>query len=220
MPIPTHQSLVDLLPPKLLRLLEAAGTTRFYHDGQVLHTQRADSVGLSIVLSGRVRFGLYTTDGSFNLSGILGRGHCFGEVTLFANRPRAYHAEAFGETEVLSIGRQAFNALYDAHPRFARAVTVTVTQRLYEALDTADDLRHRNIEQQIAMMLLRVARTGGFDDDEIPLRQSDIAFSLGKSRVSVGKALDRLRQRGLISLGYGSITIRRRVELLAMGGED
>jgi CRP-like cAMP-binding protein len=213
----THQSLLDLLPETLLPELSAAGSTRSYDDGQVIHTQHDASEGLSIILDGRVRFGLYTAAGSFNLTGILGRGHCFGEATLFANRPRAYHAEAFGDTRVLSLGKRVFDALHDAHPDFARAVTVTVTQRLYEALDTADDLRHRNTEQQIAMLLLRIARTGGFDNDDLPLRQADIAFYLGMSTVSIGKALDLLSKRGLIQLGYGRITMTDREGLRALG---
>ncbi len=213
----THQSLLDLLPAAFLPELKAAGTIRSYDDGQVIHTQDAASVGLSIVMRGRVRFGLYAANGSFNLTGILGHGHCFGEATLFANRPRVYHAEAFGQAEVLSLGKGSFDALYDAHPHFSRAVTVTVTQRLYEALDIADDLRRRGVEQQIAMLLLRIARTGGFEEDDLPLRQADIAFALGMSRVSVGKALDRLKQRGLIRLGYGKITMTDRQALLAMG---
>ncbi|MEM7704761.1 MAG: Crp/Fnr family transcriptional regulator [Pseudomonadota bacterium] len=215
--MPVHQSLLELIPPKLLPTVKAAGTTRPYADGQVIHTQQAASVGLSIILRGRVRFGLYAETGAFNLTGLLGCGHCFGEATLFADRRRAYHAEAFGETEVLAIGKRAFDALHDAHPPFARAVTVTVTQRLYEALDIADDLRRRGVEQQIAMLLLRIARTGGFDEDDLPLRQADIAFALGMSRVSIGKALDRLSQRDLIQLGYGKITMIDRQALLELG---
>ena len=207
MSAPTHRSLVDLLPADLLEKLRTAGQVKDFTDRQMIHAQADNSIGLSIILEGRVRFGHYTEQGTFYLTGILGPGHCYGEVTLFADRLRAYQAEAFGQTHVLMIGRNAFNALYDEEPSFARAVTQTITQRLYESLDFADDLRRLTIEQRIARLLLRTARLGGLDDGVLPLRQTDLAFSLGISRVSVGKALDTLQQRKVISLGYGSIRI-------------
>ncbi|MEM7764650.1 MAG: Crp/Fnr family transcriptional regulator [Pseudomonadota bacterium] len=205
-----HDSLVALMPRRLLADLKSMGVRRYFADGQVIHTQRTVLVGLSIVLKGRVCFGLYTESGDYYLTAILGNGHCFGEATLFADRPRAYHADAFGETEILSLTQRQFDRIYKREPRFARAVTATVTQRLYEALDFSDDLRHRSVEQQIVRLLSRVQRLGGFSDGALPMRQQDLAFSLGVSRARICQALDRLREEGTVETQYGEIAMLNR----------
>ena len=109
------------MPAALVSELTAHGATKRFDHGQLIHLQHAASAGLSVVLAGRVRFGLYTHKGAFFLTGILGPGHCFGEATLFADRPRAYHAEAFGQTDVLAVSRPVFDRLYKAHPELAKA---------------------------------------------------------------------------------------------------
>ncbi|MEL7297308.1 MAG: Crp/Fnr family transcriptional regulator [Pseudomonadota bacterium] len=202
-----HDSLLALMPRRLLAELKAIGARRHFADGQVIHTQQTMSVGLSIVLHGRVCFGLYTESGDYYLTAILGAGHCFGEATLFADRPRAYHADAFGDTEILSLTQRQFDHLYKREPRFSRAVTATVTQRLYEALDFSDDLRHRSVEQQIVRLLSRVQRLGGFGDGVLPMRQQDLVFSLGVSRARVCQALDRLRAAGVLETRYRTIVM-------------
>ena len=203
-----NQPLLSLLSDSLQRKLVAAGQTRRFDDGQTIHTRGSGRPGLSVIMSGRVRFGTFSEDGDFIHTGLLSEGHCFGEVTLFANMPRAYHADAVGETVMLAVCKKQFDKLFDDDPGFARAFLGALTNRLYEALDFADDLRRLTLEAKIAKQLFRVSRVGGFSADSIiPIRQIDLAYALGMSRVSIGKALEALQGRGVIELGYGEIKI-------------
>lgn len=211
------QPFLSLLSDDLLRKLAAAGRTKRFDDGQTIHTRGSDRPGLSVIMSGRVRFGVFSEDGDFIHTGLLNEGHCFGEATLFANMPRAYHADAIGETVILSIGKKQFDKLFDENPGFARAFLGALTNRLYEALDFADDLRRLTLEAKIAKQLFRIARVGGFSGDGIiPIRQIDLAYALGVSRVSVGKALEALQRRRFIQLGYGEIKITDPARLKAL----
>ncbi|MEM8936925.1 MAG: Crp/Fnr family transcriptional regulator [Pseudomonadota bacterium] len=205
--------LLTLLSAAEIRDLVAAGEERRFTDNQNIHARGSDLPGLSVIKSGRVRFGIFGEDGRYIQTGLLGQGHCFGEATLFANMPRAYDADAVGETVILSVSKKKFDDLCDAHPGIAKALLVTLTSRLYEALDFADDIRRLSIETRIAKQLFRFVASGGFSSETIPVRQTDLAYALGLSRVSVGKALETLKRRGLIELGYGEIRIADRAGL-------
>ncbi|MEM7766803.1 MAG: Crp/Fnr family transcriptional regulator [Pseudomonadota bacterium] len=185
----------------------AAGRTMTYSDGQFIHQRGEGSPGLSIILTGRVRFGIYSETGAYIQTGILDAGHCFGEATLFADTPRAYDADAFGETRIADISKPRFEALLKQAPSFANALLVSLTTRLYEALEIADDLRALSPEARILKLLQRLTHSGGFSETAIPIRQIDIAYALGLSRVSVGKALNALRRQGRIQLGYKEISL-------------
>lgn len=202
-----NQPLLALLPDKTSKALTAIGDKKRFDDGQTIHGRGSQQLGLSIILSGRVRFGVFNVDGDYYQTGLLSEGHCFGEATLFANMPRAYHAEAVGDTVILAIGKKKFEKALDEHPDLARALLSTLTNRLYEALDFTDDLRRLPLDANIAKMLFRIEKIGGFAGGAIPIRQIDLAYSLGVSRVSAGKSLDRLQCDGLIKLGYREINI-------------
>ncbi len=205
--------LVSLLSSDLVGAMVAAGNTAHFDDGRTIHDRGADRPGLSVIMSGRVRFGVFSEDGAYHQTGLLNEGHCFGEATLFAGMLRAYHADAVGQTTILTLTKSAFDELFDEHPGFARAFLSTLTSRLYEALDFADDLRRLSLEAKIVKQLFRISRVGGLEDDSLPIRQVDLAYALGMSRVSVGKALDKLQAQGLIQLGYGEIKILDRKSL-------
>lgn len=204
-------SILPLLSPSLITELLAAGEKRHYEPGQLIHSRGGGQAGLSIILSGAVRFGIYSEDGEYIQTGLLNEGNYFGEATLFAHRPRVYDAEAYGKTEVLDIKKSKFEQLLDDHPPLARAMLQTMTNRLYFILDFVDDLRTRSVEGRVARQILRWQQSTNDDnhqnDNTVSIRHSDLAFALSLSRVSVGKALDTLKRSGAISLGYGKIEI-------------
>lgn len=202
-----NQPLLPLLSDDVRDALIAAGRTTTYSDGQFIHQRGEGARGLSIILSGRVRFGIYAESGTYIQTTLLSAGHCFGEATLFADAPRAYDADAFGETKVVEVSKPRFDALLAQAPSFANALLVSFTTRLYEALEFADDLRALSPDARIMKLLTRLKRSGGFEEKAIPVRQIDIAYTLGLSRVSVGKALNLLQRQGKVRLGYREITL-------------
>lgn len=202
-----NQPLLPLLSASLQDALHEAGDERSFQDGQTIHTRGDDRPGLSIILKGLVRFGTVSKDGEYIQTSLLGAGHCFGEATLFAGMTRAYDADAVGETAILDIVRPRCEKLIEQYPEFSKALLVTITKRLYASLDIADDLRRLPLKAQVAKYLIRLAVISASPGKPVPVRQADIAFALGVSRVSVGKILDALQRSGYIALGYREITI-------------
>lgn len=206
------QPLMALLPEQLRRRLAEAATVVDYGDGEIIHSRGDAKPGLSIVRSGSVRFAIPGVDGSYVTSSVLGPGHCFGEATLFAKLPRTHDAIAVKRTSIDQISRLRFDRIFDEEPDLARVMLEATTQRLYSVLDFMDDLRRLPLPLRTAKLIATMAGSAK-QETEVECSQCDLAFTLGVSRVSVGKALGRLQDEGVIQLGYGRIEIPDRVRL-------
>ncbi|WP_375203933.1 Crp/Fnr family transcriptional regulator [Hyphococcus sp.] len=204
--------LLSLLPEAIAARLSAAASVVEYDDGETIHSRGDAKPGLSIIRIGAVRFANPGADGSYVTTSILGEGHCFGEATLFARLPRAYDAIAVGETVIEQITKPRFDRIFDEEPDLARALVIAVTRRLYSVLDFLEDVRRLPLDVRTAKLIAGMERSARHEG-VVECNQSDLAFTLGVSRVSIGKALARLQDEGLISLGYGSIEVSDRKSL-------
>jgi CRP/FNR family transcriptional regulator, cyclic AMP receptor protein len=209
-----NQTLGALLPERLRKRLSAAANRVRYKDGELIHGRGDANPGLSIVCEGAVQFGNPGADGSYVTTSIMGPGHYFGEATLFAALPRTHDAVAVGAAVVEQIEKKKFDRIFDEEPELARLLLIATTQRLYSMLEFMDDLRRLPLSVRAAKLIAIMARSSK-DPKSVKCNQSDLAFTLGVSRVSIGKTLARLQKEGLIKCGYGQIGIPDKVALSA-----
>lgn len=199
-------ALLDLLPNDTQKALRDQANRVRYEDGQLIHERGDTKPGLSIVHSGKVKFGNPGSDGSYVTTALFGEGHCFGEFTLFANLPRTHDAIAVGNTVIDQIDATSIDRLLVSEPELYRLMLVAVTRRLHAAVDFMDDMRRLPLKVRIAKLILTMSKTSD-TLGEIKLTQSDLAFSFGVSRVSIGQALSELQSENLIKTGYGNLHI-------------
>lgn len=194
------------MPQRLQTRLREAAVRVSYGDGELVHARGDHKPGLSLIHKGAVRFVNQGLDGSVVSTGILGPGQFFGEATLFADLPRTHNAIAVGATIIDQVAKQRFDAIFDEEPELARVMLRATTQRLYLALDILDDLRRLPLKTRAAKMIAIHAAVSR-EKNSVKLNQSELAFTLGVSRVALGKALGELQKDGLIKLGYKRIDI-------------
>jgi CRP/FNR family cyclic AMP-dependent transcriptional regulator len=199
-------ALGDLLTPRLAGLLRARGTPVRYPDGALIHARGDIRPGLSMVRSGAVRIGNPGADGSYVVITVMGPGQCFGEFSLFADLPRTHDAVAIGATVIDQISRTAFDAILADEPELSRIMLTAITGRLHAAVEMLDDMRRLPLPVRMAKLIWQMARSAR-RADRVRCTQTELAFALGVSRVSSGKALGRLQKLGLIEPGYGRIEI-------------
>lgn len=197
---------LDLLPKSLAAKLSKTATLIKYNDGQMIHSRGDAKPGISIVKSGMAYVGAYGRDGSFVMTSILGPGQTFGEFTLFAGLPRTHDVTSVGETEVYQISAASFRQLYNNEPDISRALLSCSLVRTHLLLEMMDAIRRLPLTERTAKILLIMMQTAG-KNLTFECRQSDLAFALGISRMSMSKALQKLSRLGLIELGYGEIRI-------------
>lgn len=199
-------ALGDLLTPRLAARLRAGGTPVRYADRALIHARGDIKPGLSMVRTGSVRFGNPGSDGSYIVITVMGPGQCFGEFSLFADLPRTHDAVAIGDTVVDQISRTAFDAILAEEPELSRIMLTAVTGRLHAAMEMLDDMRRLPLAVRAAKLIRQLAGASA-RPDLVRCTQTELAFALGVSRVSSGKALGRLQALGLVEPGYGQIGI-------------
>lgn len=197
---------MDSLPERLIGEIIRAGTIMTYDDGQLIHNRGDMKRGISIVVSGSVKVGIYGEDGSFVMTTQFGPGQTFGEFTLFVDLPRTHDVSASGPTQINQISAAVFNRLYEAEPDIARALLTTSLIRTHRLLEMMDAMRRLPMRERVAKAIFTLTQMdGGLHTFEC--RQSDLAFTLGVSRASLSTALKQLSDIGLIKLGYGHIQL-------------
>jgi CRP-like cAMP-binding protein len=204
---------LDFLEDATSAKLKEAGSLVSYSNGQLIHSRGANKPGISIVESGTVFAGITDADGKQLIVGILGKGQCFGEFTLFTDLVRTHDVSAVGETRIYQIPATAFSKLFDNNPDIARALLQSTLYRLHILLESMDAMRRLPVLERTAKILLIFSYTSGKELD-IPVRQEELANTVGVSRVTMGKALKELAKLQLISLGYGLIHINNKSELI------
>jgi CRP-like cAMP-binding protein len=202
----------ELLSPNLRQALGEAAVRRLYRDTQLIHRRGDRRPGLSIVRSGAVKICNFGADGSAVTTAVLGPGQVFGEFTLLTNLPRTHDAIAVGATAVDRVSRAAFASLVAREPELLQVLAAATARRLYAVLEFLDDLRRLPLPVLTAKILRTMARASD-DPNMIECSQSDLAVTLGVSRVSIGKTIRKLEQAGLIEQGYGRIIIRDNEQL-------
>ncbi|MEM7018374.1 MAG: Crp/Fnr family transcriptional regulator [Pseudomonadota bacterium] len=198
--------LTDLLSDELADKLKQISKTIRYSDGQIIHSRGDPKQGISIVRSGAVRIGNFGIDGSFITTSIMGPGQSFGEFTLFAGLPRTHDAIAMDECEVDQIPGRPFKRLFDSEPDLAKALLTMYLVRTHGLLEFTDDMRRLPLLVRVAKLIYSMTRSTQ-DSGMLRIRQDELAFTFGVSRVSMGKVLKQLESAGLIALGYGKLRI-------------
>ncbi|MEO0368419.1 MAG: Crp/Fnr family transcriptional regulator [Pseudomonadota bacterium] len=193
----------ELLPASTYNRILASATYKRYTNGQLIHSRGTQRPGMSVIHCGAVNVGVIGLDGSYLTTSQLPEGQCFGEHTVFAELPRTHDVSAVGQTEIYEISKSVLLRLIDEEPKLARALLTISTARLHGILEFMDDLRRLPLEVRVAKFIFNAVD----DSRSISVKQQDLSFTFGVSRVSMGKALKRLERLGLLTLGYGKIDL-------------
>lgn len=200
---------MELLSKRVADALVRASTCVHYNDGQLIHCRGDDKPGLSVIASGAAQVGVNGIDGVFVMTTQLRQGECFGEFTLFTDLPRTHDVSAVGMTDIYQLSRYKFDQLNAAYPELSEAILTVTLWRNHMLLETLDAVRRLPVLERTARILSSMPVAPGAHD-RVRCRQSDLAFTLGVTRVSLSKALRELSDLGLIKPGYGFIEIVNR----------
>lgn len=200
-------ALMELVDPALGDALRAASVLVKYVDGQIIHSRGDKKPGLSIVKSGAVRVGTIGLDGSFQTVSVLGVGQSFGEHTVLAGLPRTHDVSAAGSAEIYQMTAPVFMRLVEAHAELTSILLKVSLIRSHGLLEQIDDMRRLTLPVRLAKLLMSIRGEVAEGRARVTCRQSELAYTLGVSRVALGNAVKRLTKTGLIVPGYGYVTI-------------
>jgi CRP/FNR family transcriptional regulator len=202
------------------RAIAAAIPARRIKRGTVVFRAGDEATSFFIVLAGRISVTITGPTGREILLYEVGSGETCVQTTLALLGGRQYEGEAMvsEDAEAVVIPRAVFDRLMGESPTFRGFVFGSFGRRLTDVIHLLEKVAFVPIESRLAAVLLeRAGRTL-----RIEATHQDLASAIGSAREVVSRRLDVFRDRGIVDLGRGNVTIvnRRALEAIAAGLGD
>lgn len=206
-----------LAPEQLTRLAEAC-RRRLVRADETLFFEGDPGHTLYLVVSGQIKIQRVTPSGKLVVLALRGPGEHVGEMALLDGEPRSADAVTVEPCELLMLDRDQFLRCMGEQPQIALNMLASLTRRLREAANQVEGFRELDVLGRVAAVLLELAESHGEIEDagiRITLRvtQQELADRIGATRVSVNKALGRLKRVRAIRAESGDLVVTNRGEL-------
>jgi CRP/FNR family cyclic AMP-dependent transcriptional regulator len=206
------------LTPQHLERLAQACRRRTVRADETLFFEGDPGHTLYLIISGQVKIQRVTPSGKLVVIALRGPGEHVGEMALLDGEPRSADAVTVEQCELLMLDRDQFLRCMSEQPQIALNMLASLTRRLREAANQAEGFRELDVLGRVSAVLLELAETHG---EATPagiritqrITQQELADRIGATRVSVNKALGRLKRvRALRSEG-GDLIVTSTSEL-------
>ena len=200
------------LTTRSTQALHSVGLLRTWKDGQVLLSRGQPTTAAWLVVSGRVRISVITSEGEEQLLRWMLPGEIAGLSSVFALATNPADMVSHGLTQVLHIESTQLIDLIQRDPVVALDLLRILGLRINQLFDTLADRGIQSLEERVWATLERIAKFNSVTvPDGVMLRvsQSDLAQAASASRQRVNQQLRHLQDQGLIRLGYRNIVLLR-----------
>lgn len=189
------------------RIVELPARRVVFHAGEA-----GDS--LYVLLSGKVKVSLISTDGKEAILSLMGAGDVFGEMSLLDGLPRSATVTSLEDCRLMQIGRQYFVQFLKRHAEVALKLLAALSQRLRTTNNLVENLSFHHLPSRLARLLLDLGQRHGRAEPEgieigLRLSQEELGNLVGASRESVNKQLRAWVDSGVLEYRHGVIVIRK-----------
>jgi CRP/FNR family cyclic AMP-dependent transcriptional regulator len=211
--------LLALLPDERLRALWASSVARHHPAGDVMRIAGTPARHLLILLPGRVSATATTRAGRVIRFGEWAAPCALDEVAVIDGGGHTATLTALTPCELRSLPREHFLSLVDDVPRVRGHVLRVLAEHARHHQERFTAAATVPAEARLAAWLLKQAATNADRRVALPDGQQALADLLGVTRVTVNRALARLRRDGLIEITRRAVDIRK-PELLGLRACD
>ena len=189
-------------------------------EGEILFGPEEVGERLFIVKQGRIRLYKVGSEGNEITIAMVYPGKLFGELALTAQRTREVYAQAAEPSLLISLNREALENLILEKPRVGLRLIERLSERVRALESRLEDATLKEMPARLANLILQLVENEGERTEEgyhkIPTHYShdDLASMVGANRVSVTRALGRLRESGVVELRRRLIYVK---DLQALG---
>jgi CRP/FNR family transcriptional regulator len=202
------------------RALAAGVPARRFRAGTVVFRAGDEAKAFFIVLAGRIAVTITSPNGREILLYEVQGGETCVQTTLALLGGQPYEGEArvTEDAEAVAIPRPVFDRLVGESDVFRSFVFRSFGRRLTEVIHLLEKVAFVPIESRLAAVLLDRAGRG----TRIEATHHDLAAAIGSAREVVSRRLDAFRDRGIVDLGRGHVSIldREALEGISAGFGD
>ena len=176
-----------------------------YAHNQMIFSRGDPGREIYLVLHGRIRLSVLTTDGRELSFAHVGPGNIFGEIAALDGGERSAGATALTRVQAMSLSDKAILELIESNPKMATAAIGFLCSRLRETDLRLEAIALYRIEVRLARLLLSALRlelpaaTGSNIPLDLGISQAELALLIGASRPKVSVALTLLQDMGAIT---------------------
>jgi CRP-like cAMP-binding protein len=158
-----------------------------------------------LVLEGRIRLSILSSDGRELSFAHAGPGSIFGEIATLDGGERTAGATAISRVQAMALPQRAMLELIENNPKVAKAAIHFLCTRLRETDQRLEAIALHRIEVRLARLMLSALKlqspgaTGQNVALDLGMSQGELALLIGASRPKVNIALTMLEDMGAIA---------------------
>jgi CRP-like cAMP-binding protein len=195
-----------------LQALAAACRRRSVRAEETLFYEGDPGHTLVLIVSGQVRIQRVTPSGKLVVLALRGPGDHVGEMALLDGEPRSADAVTAEPCELLILERAELMTCLLDRPQIALNMLASMAKRLREAANQVEGFRELDVLGRVAAAILELVDSHGEPiAGGVRIRnrvtQQALADRIGATRVSVNKALGRLKSVRAIRSEAGDLVV-------------
>ena len=165
-----------------------------------------------LVLEGKIRLSILSSDGRELSFDHAGPGHVFGEIATLDGGERTAGATAISRVQAMALPQRAMMELIENNPKVAKAAIHFLCTRLRETDQRLEAIALHRIEVRLARLMLsalKLQSPGAAGKDvalDLGMSQGELALLIGASRPKVNIALTMLQDMGAITRAGSKLT--------------
>ncbi len=176
---------------------------RKFETNATIFSQGESADSMYLIKGGSVKLWKLTEDGRELILGFRQSGDLLGESVFIEEGEYPVFATAMTPSLICGISKPTFERLVEKHPQVGLAVIKNLAKRIDYLTGKLGALSEPAIEDRLYKVLLTVAKQvgtkaqGGWNI-AFPLTHEEIGFLVGAHRVSITKALKKLKETGRV----------------------
>ena len=191
-------SLFRPLPPTLREKVREEMREVAFQTGQLIFSRGDPGTHIYLVVEGRIRLSVLTSEGRELSFAHAVTGDIFGEIAVLDRSTRSADATALTASRLMALPAAAVDRLLAEHPELARTFMTFLCARLRDVSDHLEHIALLPIEARLARYLLATLPEGA-QSVALGMSQGELAMLLGASRPKVNAALVALEDAGAIA---------------------
>ena len=187
--------------------LDIAGRMRRvqFEPDQMIFSRGDPGRDIYLVIEGRIRLSVLSSDGRELSFDHAGPGNVFGEIATLDGGERTAGATAISRVQAMSLPQKALMELIEKNPKVATAAIRFLCQRLRDTDQRLEAIALHRIEVRLARLMLSALKLqsapvkDGKAKLDLGMSQGELALLIGASRPKVNIALTMLEDMGGIT---------------------